>query len=240
MFFKPVDIRGLTFRRGFFGFRKSDVRDFMKHVLEDYEHFQEKDAEIVEVQKELDESKVLILDQTQQINQLSLRIGELVRENQSLKELEGEFQDLEKMKLMAQKTAYTVQEEANKLIAQAKIEKENQLREAEAQKMNQLMNIQIKIEDLAREQERLQQKVASKRTELLDLEIQYEETLVQHQEIAQQTESLKEKFRSLQGTLDNYYNGESEDSIEKELFITKEAVAEGALQAADLPNKRIG
>ena len=201
MYFKPVDIRGLTFRRGLFGFRKADVNDFIRHVLEDYDLFLESEKQLADTQQELAQKQELILQQNEKIAQLTLRLGQLSSELTSLKELEGEYQDLEKMKLLAQRTANTVQEEADKLLAQVRRENEQAMRQAEAHKMNQLMNIQIEVDALLKKQQRLMTQVADKKTELIDLEIQCEETLAQRQGILEDTEMLKERYLSMRESL---------------------------------------
>ncbi|MDT2662976.1 DivIVA domain-containing protein [Enterococcus hulanensis] len=207
MYFKPVDIRRMTFRRGLFGFRKADVKDFLRHVQEDYDQFIEKDKQITEIQQELANKQQTITDLNEKIAQLTLRIGQLSSENTSLRELENDYQDIEKMQLMAQRTVNTVQEEADKLLARAKQENERSLKQAEAQKMNQLMNIQIEVEGLIKEQRSLTIQVADKKTELLDLEIQCEEIMAQKQDLVEKTHLLRENFLSMQEGISNH--GES-------------------------------
>lgn len=201
MYFKPVDIRGLTFRRGLFGFRKGDVKDFVRHVLEDYDLFLEKESQLTDCQQELAQKQELLLQQNEKVAQLTIRIGQLTSDLTSLRELEGEYQDLEKMKLMAQHTANTVQEEADKLLAKAKQENERNMRQTEAQKMNQLMNIQIEVDGLVKKQQRLTAQITEKKSELIDLEIQCEETLAQKQGLMEETQLLKENYQSLRESL---------------------------------------
>lgn len=232
MYFKPVDIRGLTFRRGLFGFRKADVKDFIRHVLEDYDVFLEMEKQLADTRQELDQKQELILQQNEKIAQLTIRLGQLSSELTGLRELEGEYQDLEKMKQMAQRTANTVQEEADKLMAMAKQENERAMRQAEAHKMNQLMNIQIEIDGLVKKQQRLTTQVADKKTELIDLEIQCEEILAQKQGILEETQLLKENYLSLRGSLNN----QKTDSTEEAPSIAEEQ----ANSVMGLKAKRIG
>lgn len=232
MYFKPVDIRGLTFRRGLFGFRKADVKDFIRHVLEDYDVFLEMEKQLADTRQELDQKQELILQQNEKIAQLTIRLGQLSSELTGLRELEGEYQDLEKMKQMAQRTANTVQEEADKLMAMAKQENERAMRQAEAHKMNQLMNIQIEIDGLVKKQQRLTTQVADKKTELIDLEIQCEEILAQKQGILEETQLLKENYLSLRGSLNN----QKTDSTEEASSIAEEQ----ANSVMGLKAKRIG
>lgn len=218
MYFKPVDIRGLTFRRGLFGFRKTDVNDFIRHVLEDYDIFLEMEKQLADTQQELDQKQELLFQQNEKIAQLTLRLGQLSSELTSLRELEGEYQDIEKIKQMAQWTANTVQEEADKLLAKARRENEQAMRQAEAHKMNQLMNIQIEVDALAKKQQRLTTQIADKKSELIDIEIQCEELLVQRQGIVEETELLKEKYLSLRENLVQAANGEQSQKSDAEVM----------------------
>ncbi len=119
MHFKPLDIRGLTFRRRLFGYRAGDVKDFMEHVAEDYEAYQVKESEIVVYQHELEEKQGLIEEHEGTIHQLNEKYEQLMGENERLKEFEREIQELEKMKELAQITADAVQAEAKLLMEQA-------------------------------------------------------------------------------------------------------------------------
>ena len=146
MHFKPLDIRGLTFRRRLFGYRAGDVKDFMKHVVEDYESYQVKESEIVVYQNDIEEKEQAIKEHQRTIDQLNKNTQQLMSENERLKEFEFELQELEKMKELAQTTADTVQTEAKQLLEQAKEKSTRLVQEAEATKMNKLLNIQIELD----------------------------------------------------------------------------------------------
>ena len=153
MHFKPLDIRGLTFRRRLFGYRAGDVKDFMKHVVEDYEAYQVKESELVVCQSELEEQRKIIKEQKVTIHQLNAKNEQLKNENERLREFEVEHQELEELKEMAQKTAEVVQAEAKVLLEQAEQTKDIILQEAETAKMNQLLNAQIELGELVNEQD---------------------------------------------------------------------------------------
>ena len=179
MHFKPRDIRGMTFRRQLFGYRVGDVKDFMKHIVEDYESYQVSESDAIVYQDKIAELKETIENQKWSAQQLSIKNMQLKSENERFRSIESEVYELDKMKELAQKTADTVQMEAQLLLEQAKRERDAILQEAETTKMNHLLNLQIDIDELVHEQEHLNVLIANKKKSLFELDLQYQDVLAE-------------------------------------------------------------
>lgn len=205
MHFKPNDIRGLTFRRRLFGYRTSDVKDFMNHVVDDYETYQEKESQIVVYQHELETAECSIQDHQEEVATLGKKNKQLKKENERLQDFELEVEEIEKMKQMAQQTADAVQTEVQNLLEEAEEKKERIIKEAESTKMNHLLNAQIELGELMNEQEQIKVQVANKKLELFELEEQYEETLNKKDTATRETQLMKQEFISLRSKLIQKY-----------------------------------
>lgn len=239
MHFNPKDIRGLTFRRRLFGYRAGDVKDFMKHVVEDYEAYQVKESEIVVYQHEIEELQETIKDHNANVQQLNLKIDQLKAENERLKEFETEIQELEKMKELAQKTADTVQAEAKLMLEEAKQQKDKLIHEAEAAKMNHLLNLQIELGELIHEQEHLNTQIANKKMEYFELELQYEDMLATKERVSKEAQVLKTEFMSLRSKLIQKYAEGLDEFIEENQLLNQPVIEEPA-KVMKLTSKRIG
>jgi len=239
MHFKPLDIRGLTFRRRLFGYRAGDVKDFMKHVVEDYESYQVKESEIVVYQNDIEEKEQAIKEHQRTIDQLNKNTQQLMSENERLKEFEFELQELEKMKELAQTTADTVQTEAKQLLEQAKEKSTRLVQEAEATKMNKLLNIQIELGELIHEQEQLNEQIANKRMEYFELELQYDDLLANKERISKEAQILKQEFLSMRGKLIQKYTEGLDEFIEENQLLNQSTNDEPA-KVMKLTSKRIG
>lgn len=239
MHFKPKDIRGLTFRRRLFGYRAGDVKDFMLHVVEDYESYQVKESEIVVYQHEIEELKKIITDHKTSIHQLNTKIEELTVENERLRIFEGEIQELEKMKELAQKTADTVQAEAKLLLEEAKLNRDRVIQEAETVKMNQLLNLQIELGELISEQEHLNSQIANKKMEFFELELQYEDMLANKERVSKEAQVLKQEFLTLRSKLIQKY-AEGLDEFIEENQLLNQTSSEDSAKVMKLTSKRIG
>lgn len=239
MHFKPLDIRGLTFRRRLFGYRAGDVKDFMKHVVEDYEAYQVKESELVVCQSELEEQRKIIKEQKVTIHQLNAKNEQLKNENERLREFEVEHQELEELKEMAQKTAEVVQAEAKVLLEQAEQTKDIILQEAETAKMNQLLNAQIELGELVNEQDHLNAQMANKKMEFFELELQYEDMLADKERITKEAQVLKQEFLSLRSKLIKKY-AEGLDEFIEENKLLNHPVSDEPMKVMKLTSKRIG
>ncbi|MDT2600063.1 DivIVA domain-containing protein [Enterococcus hulanensis] len=240
MHFKPLDIRGLTFRRRLFGYRAGDVKDFMKHVVEDYEAYQVKESEIVVYQHELEEKQGLIEEREGTIHQLNEKYEQLMGENERLKEFELEIQELEKMKELAQRTADTVQAEAKQLMEQAEQKSARLLQEAESTKMNHLLNIQIELGELMSEQEHLNTQIANKKMEYFELELQCEDMLANKERVAKEAQVLKQEFLTLRSKLIQKYADGLDEFIEENQLLNQPTNEEQPNNVMKLTSKRIG
>ncbi|MGM0168672.1 hypothetical protein IGI39_004427 [Enterococcus sp. AZ135] len=240
MHFKPLDIRGLTFRRRLFGYRAGDVKDFMKHVVEDYESYQVKESEIVVYQNEIEEKQKKIQEHKNMIHGLNKKNSHLNEENERLREFELEIQELEKMKELAQKTADTVQAEAKLLLEQAERQKASMLQEAETTKMNHLLNIQIELGELVREQEELNTMLANKKLEFYELELQYEDMLMKKEKAATEAQILKQEFLSVRSKLIKKYAESLDEVIEENQLLNQTISEEQSTKIMKLTSKRIG
>lgn len=240
MHFKPLDIRGLTFRRRLFGYRAGDVKDFMKHVVEDYEAYQVKESEIVVYQHELEEKQALITEREGTIHQLNEKYEQLMGENERLKQFELEIQELEKMKELAQITADTVQAEAKQLMEQAEQKSARLLQEAESTKMNHLLNIQIELGELMSEQEQLNTQIANKKMEYFELELQYEDLLANKERAAKEAQVLKQEFLTLRSKLIQKYADGLDEFIEENQLLNQPTNEEQPNNVMKLTSKRIG
>ncbi|MBO0412540.1 DivIVA domain-containing protein [Enterococcus hulanensis] len=240
MHFKPLDIRGLTFRRRLFGYRAGDVKDFMKHVVEDYEAYQVKESEIVVYQHELEEKQGLIEEREGTIHQLNEKYEQLMGENERLKEFEREIQELEKMKELAQITADAVQAEAKLLMEQAEQKSARLLQEAESTKMNHLLNVQIELGELMSEQEHLNTQIANKKMEYFELELQCEDMLANKERVAKEAQVLKQEFLTLRSKLIQKYADGLDEFIEENQLLNQPTNEEQPNNVMKLTSKRIG
>lgn len=240
MHFKPLDIRGLTFRRRLFGYRAGDVKDFMEHVAEDYEAYQVKESEIVVYQHELEEKQGLIEEHEGTIHQLNEKYEQLMGENERLKEFELEIQELEKMKELAQITADAVQAEAKLLMEQAEQKSARLLQEAESTKMNHLLNIQIELGELMSEQEQLNTQIANKKMEYFELELQYEDLLANKERVTKEAQVLKQEFLTLRSKLIQKYADGLDEFIEENQLLNQPTNEEQPNNVMKLTSKRIG
>lgn len=240
MHFKPLDIRGLTFRRRLFGYRAGDVKDFMEHVAEDYEAYQVKESEIVVYQHELEEKQGLIEEREGTIHQLNEKYEQLMGENERLKEFEREIQELEKMKELAQITADAVQAEAKLLMEQAEQKSARLLQEAESTKMNHLLNVQIELGELMSEQEHLNTQIANKKMEYFELELQCEDMLANKERVAKEAQVLKQEFLTLRSKLIQKYADGLDEFIEENQLLNQPTNEEQPNNVMKLTSKRIG
>ena len=240
MHFKPKDIRGLTFRRRLFGYRAGDVKDFMRHVVEDYETYQVKESEIVVCQDEIVQLKQIIQTQEETNKTLNNTIQQLNKENERLQVFEAEIQELEKMKELAQKTADVVQTEAKLLLEEAKQQKDKLIQEAEAIKMNQLLNLQIELGELVNEKDQLNHQLASKKTEYFELELQYEDMVATKDRVSKEAQVLKQEFLSLRSKLIQKYAEGLDEFIEENQLLNQPTTDESTSNVMKFTSKRIG
>lgn len=240
MHFKPKDIRGLTFRRRLFGYRAGDVKDFMRHVVEDYESYQVKESEIVVYQDEIAQLKEVNQTHEETNKKLSDTIQQLNTENERLLCFEAEIQELEKKKELARKTAEAVQAEANLLLEEAKQQKDGLIQEAETAKMNHLLNLQIELGELISEKEQLNSQIANKKMEFFELELQYEDIVATKERVSKEAQVLKQEFLSLRSKLIQKYAEGLDEFIEENQLLNQPTTDESASKVMKLTSKRIG
>lgn len=237
--FKPKDIRELTFRRRLFGYRAGDVEDFMRHVLEDYESYQVKNSEIEVYQDEIRQLKEINRTHEETSKKLNDDIQQLQMVNERLQVFEEEVKDLERMKELAQKTADTVQLEAELLLEEARQQKDKLIQEAESAKMNHLLNFQIELGELVNEKDQLNNQIASKKREFFELELQYEDMIATKERVSKEAQVLKQEFLSLRSKLIQKYSEGLDDFIEENQLINQ-PLADEYEKVLKLTSKRIG
>ena len=166
MNFEAIEIRKLTFKKNVLGgFRQLDVNDFLRNVADDYETYDERIRRLVEEKERLDAEltkhqagqQATVTRLEQEKNDLLRKIQQLEQEKKQLevqkeplerfKAMQIEYDDLNKMKRIAQQTLQASEKAANKLLEEAEKKKTSLLAQAEEQK-TQLLN--------AAEEERLQ------------------------------------------------------------------------------------
>lgn len=242
MHFKPIDIRGLSFRRRLFGYKAADVKDFMKHVVEDYESYQVKVSEITVYQDEIDQGKQALILEQKQVQTLTTKNTQLKEENERLRAFEVELEEIEKMKQLAQQTADTVQKEIDDLMNQAEKEKNRILEQAESTRMNHLLNAHIELGKLQQEQELLDEQMVTKRAALFELERQYNALLVEKEKAQQESNVLKQEFVSLRSKLIQKYTEGIDEFIEENHLEAHASTPteEKATNVMTMVTKRIG
>lgn len=227
MNFSVQAIKDLTFRKSiFFGYRKSDVQDFLRHALEDYDSHELKDREIALLKKQVESKKTVLKKKESTIQSLEEEKIELQEENDRLHVLELEKQEIERMRIVAQEAANRVEQESQKIMKRAQKEKETLLAKAEEQRLHALLDVQMEMGTLEKEQASLKDELSQKKQELLTLDYQCheltrwkkqteKEVAVFKQELSTIKEQLMEKYsESLDAFLEENLRFE-EDSVEK-------------------------
>lgn len=239
MHFKPLDIRTLTFRRQLFGYRPSDVKDFIKHVVEDYESYQVKESELVVYRDDIENLQATIINQDLTIEKFKVTIDNLRTENERLQTFENEFQELEKMKSLAQKIADEVQDESERLLEEAKQQRDKLVQESETTRMNYLLNLQIELDELTNEKDLIESQISRKKTDLFKLEQEYEDVLVTKRRVSKEAHILKQEFQSFRGKLIQKY-AEGLDEFMEEYKVLNPPIDEEKTKVMKLTSTRFG
>lgn len=176
MNFEAVELRKLTFKKNALGgFRQTDVNDFLRNVADDYETYDERIRRLIEDKDKLESELAskqssqsrLTTQQEAEKTELLQKIQRLETELQHLrtqkaeweqfKQLHLDYQDVSKMKRIAQQTLEAAEKAANKLLEEAErkktdivttAENQKQLLLAEAEKQKQTMMNQAEEERL--------------------------------------------------------------------------------------------
>ncbi|MBO1308639.1 DivIVA domain-containing protein [Enterococcus sp. 669A] len=167
MNFEAVELRQLTFKKNpLGGFRQADVNDFLRNVADDYETYDERIRRLIEdkdkFEKELSTKRtgqnLASVQLENEKKELQQKVQKLDAELQQLKaqkahwdefqKLEIEYQDIPKMKRIAQQTLEASEKAANRLMEEAERKQAEILAAAERQKSSLLAEAQQKSEAL--------------------------------------------------------------------------------------------
>ena len=176
MNFSVQAIKDMTFRKTFlFGYRKSDVQDFLRHALEDYDSHELKEREIDLLKKQVENKKITLKKKEIVIQKLEEEKGILEEENDRLQILELEKQEIERMRSLSQEAANRVEQESQKILKRAQEEKKNILAKAEEQRLHALLDAQLSMGEIEKEHAQLVEDISQKKQELLTLDYQCHE-----------------------------------------------------------------
>lgn len=240
MNFKPLTIRETKFHRSLFGYRAGDIDDFVKRVEEDYETYQVKVSELVVSQNEVEKLKETIKGYDINVQQLTSEIKQLKHENDRLSKFENEIQELEEKKKIAKKAADALQEEAEILLDKAKGKAEGIIRDAESEKLNRILNLQIKINELIDQRGQLDDQIADKKKEYFELRLQYEDVLATKERLTKEAQILGQEFQSLRNKLIEKYAGSLDEFLKENQLFSPSMSDESANKVTALTAKRIG
>lgn len=232
MNFEAVELRKLTFKKNALGgFRQTDVNDFLRNVADDYETYDERIRRLIEDKdkleadlrsKELTKQR-LTTQQEQERQELLQKIQQLENELKQLKakkeewdsftQLQLDYQDVSKMKRIAQQTLEAAEKAANKLLEEAERKKNEVLTMAEQQKTSLLTEAEKQKQDLLNkaEEERLQQLFNAK-LEISALEREQDEREAaleehqnllnrKHQELLELKAAIHEEVKTFSGMM---------------------------------------
>ena len=232
MNFEAVELRKLTFKKNALGgFRQTDVNDFLRNVADDYETYDERIRRLIEDKdkleadlrsKELTKQR-LTTQQEQERQKLLQKIQQLETELTQLKvkkeewdsftQLQLDYQDVSKMKRIAQQTLEAAEKAANKLLEEAERKKNEVLTMAEQQKTSLLTEAEKQKQDLLNkaEEERLQQLFNTK-LEISALEREQDEREAsleerqnllnrKHQELLELKAAIHEEVKTFSGMM---------------------------------------
>lgn len=183
MNFEAVELRKLTFKKNALGgFRQTDVNDFLRNVADDYEIYDErirrlieekdqlelelvsKEAEQQRETKQLEEERKILLHKLKQIEAELNRLKAQQDEWNQFKQLQFDYQDVSKMKRIAQQTLEAAEKAANKLLEEAERKKKEIVSNAEQQRNTLLTEAEKRKQVMMNqaEEERLQNLFHSK------------------------------------------------------------------------------
>ncbi|MGG5333242.1 DivIVA domain-containing protein [Enterococcus sp. AZ163] len=183
MNFEAIELRKLTFKKNALGgFRQSDVNDFLRNVADDYETYDERIRRLIEEKEKLEtkltskqagQNRLTTQQETekndllQKIQQLEATLNQLRAQKaewDQFKQLHLDYQDITKMKRIAQQTLEAAEKAANKLLEEAERKKTSILTTAQQQKQTLLTEAEQQQQALMNqaEEERLQNLFSSK------------------------------------------------------------------------------
>lgn len=253
MNFKAIDIRKLTFKTTVgSGFRKKDVEDFLKKAASDYEIYDEKIRTVTneketltkdyEEQLSFHKHRISILEENNtEMNQAN---RQLISEKQALKkqlasleevqQLNLNFNEVKKLKRIAENSLSTAENAANRLVDEAEKQKQSIRSEAEDEKNQYLLQAQLEISALVKEQEAKEQGLRDREHVLKERE--------------QALEAEKDRFRKdittvttmiygVQDELTTEYGQEIEALTEKKKQLSKPIVKKN--NVTYIPSKEI-
>lgn len=241
MNFSIQQLKELTFRRSFlFGYKKADVEDFVRHILEDYDTYIEKDSVIERLEKQVSSKKATLSKKNKEIEEIETEKNRLKDENERLQGLELEKQKIDQMRKMAQETANRVEKEAQNIFERAQEEGEQLLKTAEEERLHALMDLQLELGELNKEQMDLLTQLESKKQELTELNYQCRELGQWKEKTEQEVAVFKQELSTIKEQLMAKYEESLEAFLEENLRFKRIEETTKEQPVVQLHAKKIG
>lgn len=214
MNFEAVELRKLTFKKNALGgFRQTDVNDFLRNVADDYETYDERIRRLIEDKDKLESElaskqssqsrltaqqeaeKTELLQKLQRLETELKQLRTQKSEWEQFKQLHLDYQDVSKMKRIAQQTLEAAEKAANKLLEEAERKKTDIVTTAENQKQHLLTEAEKQKQAMMNqaEEERLQNLFHSK----LEISALQKEQDEREAELTAQQQLLERKHQEL-------------------------------------------
>ena len=224
MNFTIENLKELSFRRTFlFGYKKSDVQDFLRYVREDYDDYELKDQENERLHKALEKKKEALKEKNNTLLVMAKESASLQEENERLFALELEKKEIDRMREMAQEAANLVEEESKKMYQHTQDECKAILHKAEEERMNAQLDIQIALGELNRDYNQLLSDYETKKQELLTLEYQCHELEKWKEQAELEAAVFKQELSTIKDQLVKNYTDSLEEFLkENPLFEEKD------------------
>lgn len=240
MNFSVQAIKDMTFRKTFlFGYRKSDVQDFLRHALEDYDSHELKEREIDLLKKQVENKKITLKKKEITIQKLEEEKGILEEENDRLQILELEKQEIERMRVLSQEAANRVEQESQKILKRAQEEKKNILAKAEEQSLHALLDAQLSMGEIEKEHAQLVEEISQKKQELLTLDYQCHELTHWKEQTEKEVAVFKQELSTIKEQLMEKYAESLDAFLEENLRFEQESIDKSEQPVIQLHTKKI-